>query len=291
MKISVHIGAHCTGGDQLLKSLQKNQQVLKDEGVFIAAPAKYRNLMRDVQYKLNGEPANEETQDLLLEQIMEGEEADRLILSFDSFLCGPPKILLDGMLYPTAGEAAQRLRNLFPAYEMEFFFAVRDPATFIPAVFDQFKDLNAASFMQSFNPEGLLWSDVVKDIREATPDVPMTVWCNEDTPLTWPEIMHEVAGVPPHVQFMGGFDILGQIMKREGMKRLRAYLAEHPPVNEIQRRRVLTAFLDKYAIDDEVEEEINLPGWSEELMDALSISYDDDMLEVARIPSTTLITA
>lgn len=291
MKISLHIGAHCTDGDQLVKSLLKNTQVLSDEGVLAPGPSKYRALMRDVMIKLAGGRASQETQDVILEQIMDGVESDRLVMSYDSFLCGPKRVLEDGLLYPTAGEKAARLRDVFPDYEMEFFLAIRDPATFIPAIFDAYDDIDSAEFMQKFNPEGLLWSDVIKDIREAVPDTPLTVWCNEDTPLTWPEVMHEVAGVDMRTQFMGGFDILAPIMKREGMKRLRAYLAEHPPVNEIQRRRVLTAFLDKYAIEDEVEEEINLPGWTEALVDALSESYDDDMLEIGRIPGVTLITA
>ncbi|MGH1369470.1 MAG: hypothetical protein ACRBCL_12730 [Maritimibacter sp.] len=291
MHISLHIGAHCTDGDLLVKSLLKNSQVLSDEGVLVPGPSRYRGLLRDVMIKLAGGRASAEAQDVVLEQIMDGVETDRLVMSYESFLCGPPRVLEDGMLYPTAGEKALRLRNLFPDYEIEFFMAVRDPATFIPAIFEANPSLDSGEFMQKFNPEGLLWSDVIKDIREAVPDTPITVWCNEDTPLTWPEVLHEVAGVEARVQFMGGFDVLSQIMKREGMKRLRAYLAEHPPVNEIQRRRVLTAFLDKYAIDDEVEDEIDLPGWTETLVEALSESYDDDMLEIARIPGVTLITA
>jgi hypothetical protein len=62
-------------------------------------------------------------------------------------------------------------------------------------------------------------------------------------------------------------------------------------VNEIQRRRVLGAFLDKYAIDEQVEEVLDLPGWPPELVEALTAAYDDDMIEIARMPGVTLLTA
>ena len=91
--------------------------------------------------------------------------------------------------------------------------------------------------------------------------------------------------------FKGGLDIISQIMEREGMKRLRAYMSENQPVNEIQRRRILAAFLDKYAIEDAVEDTIDLPGWTDEIVETLSTSYEDDMLELARIPGVTMISA
>jgi hypothetical protein len=132
---------------------------------------------------------------------------------------------------------------------------------------------------------------MVRDIRAANPEAPITIWCNEDTPLIWPEVMHSVTGLAPDVQLMGGFDILSRIIAKEGIKRIRSYLAAHPPANEEQRRRVLAAFLDKYALEDEVEEELDLPGWTPELIDHLTAVYDDDMLEISRIEGVRVITA
>lgn len=83
---------------------------------------------------------------------------------------------------------------------------------------------------------------------------------------------------------------MGQITARDGMRRLREYMEVHPPQNEIQRRRILSAFLDKFGLDAKIEEELDLPGWSQELVDELSASYNDDMLELKRIPGVTLLT-
>ena len=68
-----------------------------------------------------------------------------------------------------------------------------------------------------------------------------------------------------------------------------AHRGSHPPSSVLQRRRVVTAFLDKFALDDAMEDEINLPGWSAELMDILSDRYEDDIEDIATIPGTRVI--
>ncbi|RME17763.1 MAG: hypothetical protein D6801_02725 [Alphaproteobacteria bacterium] len=291
MKISIHLGVHCTDEDALVKSLLKNVKTLSAEGVVVPAPGRYRPLLRKVLEKLAGNPPGDDVQDVLLEQILDTEQVERLVLSHDSFLAVPAYALRNGLLYRNAGRNTMRLRRLFPDHEVEFFLAVRDPATFVPALHEKLPEMPFAELAAGASPETLVWSDVVRDIRESNPDCPVTVWCNEDTPLIWPEVMHEITGIEPRVPFVGGFDILSKIMEREGMVRLRAYLNSHPPATEIQRRRILAAFLDKYAIEEAVEEEIDLPGWTPELVEELSQAYDDDMIEMARIPGVTVLTA
>jgi hypothetical protein len=60
-------------------------------------------------------------------------------------------------------------------------------------------------------------------------------------------------------------------------------------MTEMQKRRVISAFLDKFALDEEIEEELDVAGWDDQLMDDMTDVYDEDMLEVQRIPGVTLI--
>ena len=64
-----------------------------------------------------------------------------------------------------------------------------------------------------------------------------------------------MAGLNPGTKIKGSFDLLSEIMTREGMTRFRAYLAKHPVMTEIQKRRVMVAFLDKFARPEAIEEE------------------------------------
>ena len=291
MRISFHLGVHETDDDQLVKSLLKNAKTLLAENVAVPGPGRYRPIINQVLEKLKGERASEDTQDVLLEQILEADDTERLVLSSPYFLSNHPGALRGGRLYPRAGAATLALRNLFPDTPVEFFFAVRNPATFVPALHMRLQKAPFAEYTQDIDPDTLVWSDMIRDIRAANPDTPITIWCNEDTPLIWPEVMHVVTGLAPEVQLMGGFDILSRIIAKEGIRRIRSYLGAHPPANEDQRRRVLAAFLDKYALEDEVEEELDLPGWTPDLVDHLTEVYDDDMLEVSRIEGVKVITA
>lgn len=291
MKISFHIGAHCTDEEQLLRSLLRNADVLAQEGVCVPGPSRYRGILADVLNKLKGEKADLDTQEMLIEHFVDLEDAERIVFGHDMFLGAPFRAFENGVLYGLAERNTKRLHNLFPMHQVEFFMGMRDVSTLIPALAAKVPEDKLAEFLSGIDPLHLLWSDAIHAIREANPDCPITVWCNEDTPLIWPEVLHEVAGLDPEVRLMGGLDILVPLMAREGVNRLRTYMASHPILNEIQRRRVLSAFLSKYAIEDQIEEEVTLPGWTEDLMAELSQSYDDDMLEIKSIPGVTLLTA
>ena len=78
-------------------------------------------------------------------------------------------------------------------------------------------------------------------------------------------------------------------MSKDGVKRFEEYIAAHPGMTEMQTRRVVAAFLDKFAIEDAIEEELDAPGWSEHDVDAMSEIYEDDMAAVAHMPGVTFI--
>ena len=291
MKITFHIGAHRTDEDRLMRSLIRNSQKLADEGIFIPGPSRYRDLLRDVTTRLKGETANPETLDLLLDAILDTTEADHIVLAYESFLCAPNMIFADGGYYARAGHKSAWLRKAFPGHEVAFALGIRNPATQVPAVFGQLSGVRADAFLRGHDPLELRWSDPVASIVECNPGCPVIVWCNEDTPLIWPEVMREVSGHAADTRLKGGFDILQQIMETEGIRRLRTYLGTHPPQNEIQRRRILAAFLDKYAKEEEVEEIVDFPGWTEEMVDAMTRSYEADINRVAAIPGVTFLSA
>ncbi len=107
--------------------------------------------------------------------------------------------------------------------------------------------------------------------------------------MIWPQVIREIAGLELGEEIVGEFDLLNDIMSKEGMQRFAAYLKSHPDMTEIQKRRVISAFLDKFALEEEIEDELDLAGWTKDLMDDMTDVYDEDMLEVQRIPGITLI--
>lgn len=289
MQVVYHLGAHFTDEDRLLKCLLKNKGPLAGEGIIVPGPSRYRALLRETVLALRGKPAPEETQEEIIDTVTEGGQAERLIFSNQSFLCATKKVLHQGKLYATADQKTHWLGQVFPDAEVEFHLSVRNPATFVPAVFAHCSDLSFEAFRNGADPRELLWSPVVQAIRDANPDASLTVWCNEDTPLIWPELLREISGHDPYTKLKGTDDFLASIMTESGMKRMRAYLESHPPANEIQRRRIVAAFLDKFALDEEVEMELDLPGWTEDLVEETTEIYEEDMFAIERMPGVTFI--
>lgn len=290
MQLVLHTGTHYTEEDRLLKCLLHNKNNFAERGIAVPDPSGFRGLFRATLNAMHKAPAGPDARDVLLDAALDDASADRLILSDPNFFRTPATAVMRGHLYPDAAKRMMYMAELFPNDDLEIFMAIRNPASHVPIFFDKAIDKKHAAFWGGRNPLDLRWSQTIGLIREAAPEIPITVWCNEDLPLIWAQVIREIAGLELHEKISGGFDLLATIMTKEGMQRFRAYLDKHPEMSEIQKRRVIAAFLDKFAIDDEIEEELDMPGWTEELVDEMTDIYDDDVTNIQRIPGVTMIT-
>jgi len=287
MQIVYHLGAHCTDDERLLRCLLKNRAVLAAEGIVVPGPARYRTLLRDTAAQLRGKPAGRDTQTLLLDQIIDADRADRLIFSWENFM-GYAQGAIGATLYPAAAQRLAAFAQVFPDAPHEFHLALRNPATFLPAMHDKLS-LRAPEAGEQTDPRSLRWSDLVRGIRDAVPDVPITVWCDEDTPLLWPDVLRAVSGHASETQLADTTDLLSAILRPEGLARMTAYLAQNPGLDPGQRRRVTSVFLDKFALPEAIEQEIAMPGWDEGLISDLSAAYDRDITRIMQIPGVTVL--
>jgi hypothetical protein len=290
MRIVYHLGAHCTDEERLVRCLLKNRGTLAEQGIVVPSPTRYRKLLRDTAVQLKGASASVETQALVLEQIMDEDVAERLILSWDSFLSFPQWVLR-GTMYAFAGERIRAFTRIFPGIEAEFHLAIRNPATFLPALYDKQKGKDHAEFLENADPLHLRWSDVVRQITTQNTGVPLVIWCDEDTPLIWPEVLQAVSGHADGTALEDTDELLAGIMSPDGLVRMRNYIATHPPQSVLQRRRIVSAFLDKFALPDRVEMEFDFPGWSEVMVAQMTEAYQEDIARIRAMPDVTFISA
>ncbi|MEJ6398501.1 hypothetical protein [Yoonia sp. 208BN28-4] len=289
MEIVYHIGAHCTDDDRLLKSMLKNADTFADDGVKIPGPGKYRRLIRETIQGLNGQKPSPETRSILLDAILDDEPTERLVLSNQNFICVPNRIFEDGAFYAQTEPKIRALHDIFVEDDIEIFLSLRNPATFVPAAFAKSDHPTWDKFMRGVHPSDIRWSDIVRRIQHVAPRSHLTVWCNEDTPLIWADLIRRMAGVLPDQKITGGFDLLAAIMSKQGLNRFLNYMRAHPPQTEAQKRRIIGAFLDKYALDDEIEEEIDMPGVTEAMIEDLSLAYENDVEMIAAMPGVSFV--
>ncbi|MFK5955977.1 MAG: tRNA lysidine(34) synthetase TilS [Planctomycetota bacterium] len=193
-------------------------------------------------------------------------------------------------IYGNAMSRIPAIARLFPNAEIEFHLALRNPATFIPAVFARTENISFDQFMRGTSPYDMRWSSLVHSIRASAPDAKLTVWCNEDTPMIWPRLMHTLTGMRPDTPLDGETDLLAEIMTANGVQRYKTYMQSHPPQTEAQHSRVIAAFLDKFAIDDTLEEDLDAPGWTQQLVDDLTLAYEEDFDQIGGIAGVNVIT-
>lgn len=290
MNILFHLGLHCTDDGLLLRSILQNRARLSEFGVSVPGPLTYRELFGDASTSLRGAAASSDMETALIGTIAADPGTHRVILSNDNFLCRSDMALGPDGLYPKAGKA-QWLRNCLPSHEVEFAFALRNPAGLVP-------DLLAgrAGPRPPDNPlaggmlyDDLRWAYVIDRIQRASPGARIIVWCHEDTPFIWSEIVNEITGCDSTAHLEGELDMVETIMTPEGYARLTEFLGARDVKTQSQRRRAVSAFLDAHALPDEIEDEIDLPGWTTETVETLTRLYDDDIEDIRHMDGVTFL--
>ncbi|CTQ48814.1 hypothetical protein [Jannaschia donghaensis] len=286
MQIAIHLGAHCTDEDLILRTLIENAPLLTRQSVVVPPGGKARPAIRKA-LQGNGGNLVPGMGNPLMQELLEETSADRIVLSYEGFLGIYAKVLSGRAMYTEAARRTQMLRDIFPGHQVEFFLAVRNPATFVPALFEASSATEFPAFIAGHDLAQINWSEPVAQIREACPDVPLTVWCNEDLPLIWPDLLRRIAAVD--AEMTGEDAILRQIMTPEGFRRFEGYLRDNPVPNLTMWRKVVTAFLNKYADDAAIAPDITLPGWSEDMIVGLSDLYEQDVARLRAMDGVTFI--
>ena len=289
MHVIYHLGAHCTDNDRILKCLMRNANLLAQEEILAPPPARYRNLIAETMLKLRHRDITIELQDSMLEAVLEDAAPARLILSNEAFLGVPSQTVGEGRLYPMLDDKIERFTRLFGAHEIEFCLALSNPAVFVSDVFSRAQETDLTTFLADVDPMQLRWSDCVARLKNAAPNARVTVWANEDTPLIWAQVLQAVSGHAPDTKLLGTEDFYASLMSPGGLKRMTGYLDTHPPKDAAHLQRIIAAFLDKFGLEEVIEAEIDLPGWSDGYIAALTDLYEQDLALIAAMDGVRFI--
>ena len=197
--------------------------------------------------------------------------------------------ITDNALYPQAPRTLRHLQALFPGHDLEASLAIRNPATLMASLVEHANDKAARRILDTTRPEDLRWSDTIGQMRSACPEIPLTVWCDEDTPYLWHEVLQAVSGHSDALRLEHTYDWFAQVMTEDGLARMLAWLEAHPPETEDQRRRIISAFLDKFFDPAKIDVNLDLPGWTEELVEVMTELYDQDMERLRALPGVTVL--
>ncbi len=287
--IALHIGAPETDQEQLTWSLRKDAEALSEQGVLVRRPGLYRSRLSRMLDRVGTEYITDIERAGLLDSILRGGPASRVVLSRANTLGAPAWMLNGDCLFQNAGRNTGELRDLFSEHPCELLLGLRNPATLIPAVFGAQGERGWDDFGAGTDFLALRWSEVVAEILEECPGCPMTVWCHEETPLIWPDILRRAAGLGPGFVFSGELDMLGQLLSGEAIEELAAALDAQPGLAGEERRQFKARFVEENMLEDVVEQEIDLPGWSQGMIDAMTETYLADLELIRGMPHVTFL--
>ncbi|RCW79272.1 hypothetical protein [Paracoccus lutimaris] len=290
MQIVFHCGVHGTDLYRMVKTLLHNRDWLLRNGIEPVTPNRHREIFNQALASLRGSPATPEMEQVMLDAVLDSDNPRRVICSTPTFLGRARRAISHDGLYASAGAKMASVANLFPSAEIEFFLAMKNPATLIPFVLSQEGSGSYDELMSGIDPASLRWAPMIRRVLAAVPGRRIVVWCHEDTSLIWPEVVRRIATMPNDVPLKAGLQILGDILHPDGIQMIRDAMAQEQRLTIESRRRIFAAALQKYALPEQIETVVDMPGWNQALVDRITAQYDADIAEIAALPGVEFIT-
>jgi len=289
MKIAYHLGAHCTDEGEVLRVLLRNAPALQRQGIAVPAPDLYPALLRTAAAAFAGQSTPRQASNELLAALTGSQPSKRIVLSFESFLAFPKDAVNERQFYPAAASRVQGLASMTPDCEISFHLAIRNPATFLPALSARRTIKGQPGLPQDFDPSELRWSELVSRLRAACPDAPLTIWCEEDSPVIWHRILRELTGHADQMHLENVLNHPASLLTEEGAAEMVKWFDEHEPLNDSERNGAIVRWLEQSARPGVLEMEVDMPGWTEKRITRLTREYDEDCARIAAMPGVRML--
>lgn len=286
LQIAFHIGVHTTDEDRLLRSLFQNRPVLHEHGIEVSANLVNEPILNEALNALKGGVASPEMEDVVLDALLEGESPNRLVLSRATLLGVPRRVLSDEGLLPQMSAKMLSLANVVPSAEAQFFLALKNPATLIGHMIRR-AVRSYDELMGQTDPLSKRWAPTLRDAVSALRGRRLVVWCHEDMPMIYPEVLRRLSGLPDDIPLKGTDRLLRSLLTPAGQAALPERLPPHLSIPE--RRAATEALLAEFGLHDELWLPIECDGWTQQTIDDLTATYRRDVAEIAAMPGVEFI--
>lgn len=288
MQVAFHVGVHGTDDDRVLRCLQMNSDLLARRHVEVVPKEVNEPILNEALLALKGGVASPEMEEVVLDALLESDRVNRLVFSRATFL-GLPRRAFDGdgLLAP-AGPKMRALANIFPAGQCEFFMALKNPATYLPHVLRR-AGKQGDEAAATLEPEEMRWAPTLRRVLREIGGRRLVLWCNEDTPLIFPEVMRQMIGIPADEPLAGEMLMAERVLTENGRELLAKRLRKKRPASIAERRRITSAVLEEHHDAEAIRFQIDMPGWDQRTVDRITAAYDADVAEIAALPGVEFI--
>lgn len=289
MQVVFHVGTHTTDSERLLKNLLNNRDELLKLGTEPIPNGRHKGIFVDALASLKGGAATEEMEQILLDAVIEAEDVNRIIFSMAGFLGVPKLVVTPRGFFADVETRINGLMRLFPNAETEFFMAIRNPASMLNDIIQQDESIDYETYMGNMHPLDLRWREVVQRMARSVQGRRIVMWCYEDLPLIFPEVMRMMGNMPLDARLRGGQHYVDEALTPDGREKLKEAMRGYGQVSIGKRREIHGQILKQYGMAGRFDQVITLPGWTQELVDEISDNYYSDVAEIAVLPGVEFI--
>ena len=291
MDILLHAGAHPTDNDTLMVSMNNNKPALDRCQVAVPDPVLYRRSLRQAMRQIEGAQFTDELRDMLYDSICGDQPPDTLamVLSVPMLFAPPAQTVAQGVFFPQAVEKLRSAVEVFKNDRIKLFFAIRNPATYLAALMKTCDSNNLSAVTGGSAPETLRWSELFLRLQAHFMDMEITVWCYEDSPFVWQDVIRAVGQVPPNIAIKDTYCLYLHLLSDVGQARFVAYMNKNTNLSAEKKREVMFAFAEKFGRPEIMDQDVSITGLAQEEVDFLTDLYEDDLAKITEIPNVRLI--
>ena len=291
MDILLHAGAHPTDNDTLMVSMNNNKPALDRCQVAVPDPVLYRRSLRQAMRQIEGAQFTDELRDMLYDSICGDQPPDTLamVLSVPMLFAPPAQTVAQGVFFPQAVEKMRSAVEVFKNDRIKLFFAIRNPTTYLAALMKTCDSNNLSAVTGGSAPETLRWSELFLRLQAHFMDMELTVWCYEDSPFVWQDVIRAVGQVPPNIAIKDTYRLYLHLLNDVGQARFVAYMHKNTNLSAEKKREVMFAFAEKFGRPEIMDQDVSITGLAQEEVAFLTDLYEDDLAKITEIPNVRLI--
>lgn len=285
-QIAFHVGVHTTDEERLFRSLRLNADVLREQKIEVCDNQLNEPILNEAAQALRGGVASPEMEEVVIDTLVENDDTERLIISRPSLLGVPRRMFNVTSMMEYSGAKMIELTNIVPSVEAEFFIGLKNPATLMARLINR-ASVSYDMLMNGADPLQKRWAPTLIDIVQKLRGRRLVVWCHEDMPMIFPEVLHSLSGATPETQLKGGDRLLRDLLTPEGIKYMRE---EIPHDMEVKARRAaVEGLLGNYLRKNVLSMSIDCPGWTADMVDEMTANYHEDIATIAALPGVEFI--
>ncbi len=285
MEIRLYIGGHQATTGHFVNALQENKAALAAENIafFPSTDDIYPSIFRAskaIQQGGNVEAVRTE----LVKRFTGMHHPDKLVIVDNRIIGQEHRPFEKELFFPRPGGFIKQIQNISGDLDLQLFIETRNIADFIPALYSDrfFNNVSGsfADFLTTINLEDLLWSNFIDRAQGRGTPLPATIWRYEDYAYIWRDIIGAITNTPKYQDLAAPAQKPASDVKLQTALLFYKYTQKHPVKSPAELETLKNLFLEK---DRSTTEPAKIPEWSQERIQELTYSYEDDWYYIERM--------